>query len=140
MSDDLSEAETFEELARRTENKRRQWAALARRFFRERNALAEEVDRLKRDLVTCLKESERERGDAHCSVTGNPCGTDTWAKDSHCGCGECKTWLIAHLRVEVERLRGERDHLENQVRHMTPDPPCNVCGEAIGPGGHWCAG
>jgi hypothetical protein len=28
-----------------------------------------------------------------CLITGNPCGTDTWEKNSSCKCANCQTWL-----------------------------------------------
>ncbi len=35
-----------------------------------------------------------------CSVTGNPCGTDTWMEGHPCKCDGCQLWL--HLRALVE--------------------------------------
>lgn len=45
----------------------------------------------------------------HCLRTKNPCGTDTWAKDTECGCVHCQRWLgrqdgIAQGRAELRAL------------------------------------
>jgi hypothetical protein len=52
-----------------------------------------------------------------CETTGNPCGTDTWAKNYECSCAHCQAYLhptgpfadvIASARREIARWTKER--------------------------------
>ena len=36
-----------------------------------------------------------------CLVTGNMCGSDTWAVGHECPCDSCRRWLLAHRAVET---------------------------------------
>jgi hypothetical protein len=42
-----------------------------------------------------------------CSVTGNPCGTDTWTEGQPCGCPRCQAWLV----LKQNTMRGFIDPL-----------------------------
>lgn len=67
-----------------------------------------------------------------CSMSGNPCGTDTWSAGSHCQCNQCTKWVLSQLAA----LTQERDKLREVVRellcHLRPCHPsvganCSTC-------------
>lgn len=51
-----------------------------------------------------------DRFTGHCKVTGNACGTDTWAVGHPCACDECQCFLSHHqrdIKTVTANLLGE---------------------------------
>lgn len=51
------------------------------------------------------------RSNLNCLRTGHPCGTDTWAEGTECGCISCQRWL------------GRRDGWNAALAALPPEPP-----------------
>jgi uncharacterized small protein (DUF1192 family) len=73
---------------------------LVRRMSRSATGASRPIDA--RQSAT---ELPREASSGRCEVTGNPCGTDTWALGHPCKCGPCQTYVASLKAQEHERWR-----------------------------------
>jgi hypothetical protein len=69
---------------------------------------------------------------ARCEVTGNPCGTDTWAKGTACSCAACQAWL-AHSPTLTVAKPEEVVSLERHRLFTIEAPTADVTIVAVGP-------
>ena len=59
-------------------------------------------------------------GTLRCAMTGNLCGTDTWAEDYICPCEDCQTWVKQNDLTSRYPLSKRRFKL---LKVRLPSPP-----------------